>query len=102
MIESKTYTTTVYFQHSWGGGYKTKICKQAECQYVESYDGCPYGTYFAGWQKISGRGYTSGSYVQTTSDTSENYTLTVKALCYNNKPPVTNNGTGKIIESQPI
>lgn len=102
MIESKTYTTTVYFQHSWGGGYKTKICKQAECQYVESYDGCPYGTYFAGWQKISGRGYTSGSYVQTTSDTSENYTLTVKALCYNNKLPVTNNGTGKIIESQPI
>lgn len=26
---SKTYTTTVYFQHSWGGGYKTYICKQA-------------------------------------------------------------------------
>lgn len=93
MIESKTYTTTVYFQHSWGGGYKTKICKQAECQYVESYDGCPYGTYFAGWQKISGRGYTSGSYVQTTSDTSENYTLTVKALCNYNKPPVTTTGT---------
>ncbi len=102
MIESKTYTTTVYFQHSWGGGYKTKICKQAECQYVESYDGCPYGTYFAGWQKISGRGYTSGSYVQTTSDTSENYALTVKALCYYNKPPVTNNGTGETMQPQEI
>ena len=99
---SKTYTTTVYFQHSWGGGYKTEICKQAECQYVKSYDGCPYGTYFAGWQKISGRGYTSGSYVQTTSDTSENYALTVKALCYYNKPPVTNNGTGKTTEPQEI
>lgn len=99
---TESYTTTVYLQHSWGGEYKTYICKQAECQWTESYDGCPSGTYFAGWQKVSGRGYTSGSYIQTTSDTSANYSLTVKALCYYNKPPVGDNGTGKTIESQPI
>lgn len=99
---SKTYTTTVYFQHSWGGGYKTYICKQAECQWTESYDGCPSGTYFAGWQEVSGNGYTIGTTIQTTSDTSANYSLTVKALCNYNKPPVGDNGTGKTIEPQPI
>ncbi len=102
MIESKTYTTTVYLQHASGSGYATKICKQAECQWVEKYNDCPSGTYFAGWQKVSGRGYTSGSYIQTTSDTSANYSLTVKALCYYNKPPVSNTGTGAEIEPQPI
>lgn len=90
---TESYTTTVYLQHSWGGEYKTYICKQAECQWTESYDGCPSGTYFAGWQQVSGRGYTDGSFVQTTSDATANYTLTVKALCNYNKPPVTTTRT---------
>lgn len=102
MTPQKTYITTVYFQHSWGGGYITRVCTQAECQWIEQYSKCPSGTYFAGWQQVSGRGYTDGSFVQTTSDATANYTLTVKALCNYNKPPVTTTGTETEEESKQI
>ena len=102
MTPQKTYTTTVYFQHSWGWGYITRVCTQAECQWIEQYSECPSGTYFAGWQQVSGRGYTDGSFVQTTSDATANYTLTVKALCNYNKPPVTTTGTETEEESKQI
>lgn len=97
-----TYTTVIYVNDAGGKSYDTKICKQAQCNWNEVYNGCPYGTYFAGWQKVSGKVSVYGSYIYTTSDISSNYYGSVKALCYYNKPPVTDNGTGKTIESQPI
>lgn len=97
-----TYTTVIYVNDAGGKSYDTKICKQAQCSWNKVYNWCPDGTYFAGWQKVSGKVSVYGSYIYTTSDISSNYSGYVKALCYNNKPPVTNNGTGKIIESQPI
>lgn len=90
---SKTYTTTVYFQESWGGEYITKECTQAQCQWTISYSNCPSGTYFAGWQKVSGKVDVYGNNIYTTSDTISNYSGSVKALCYYNKPPVTTTGT---------
>ncbi len=97
-----TYTTVIYVNDAGGKSYDTKICKQAQCSWNKVYNWCPDGTYFAGWQKVSGKVSVYGSYIYTTSDISSNYSGYVKALCYNNKPPVTDNGTGKTIESQPI
>lgn len=101
-MESVTYSTIVFVQNTNGATYMMMECKQAQCAWEKIYTACPAGTYFAGWQKVSGNGFTSGTHIQTSSDTSENYSLTVQPLCYYKKPPVTNNGTGKIIESQPI
>lgn len=101
-MESVTYSTIVFVQNTNGATYMMMECKQAQCAWEKIYTACPAGTYFAGWQKVSGNGFTSGTPIQTSSDTSENYSLTVQPLCYYKKPQVTNNGTGKIIESQPI
>lgn len=97
-----TYTTVIYVNDAGGKSYDTKICKQAQCNWNEVYNGCPYGTYFAGWQKVSGKVSVYGSYIYTTSDISSNYYGSVKALCYYNKPPVTNNGTSETMQPQEI
>lgn len=100
--QTVTYVTNVTIQRHNGVAYLENICKQAQCHWDVKYDGCPYGTYFAGWQKVSGAVRVSGSNIFAGSDTIRNYSGTVKALCYYNKPPVTNNGTGKTTEPQEI
>lgn len=100
--QTVTYVTNVTIQRHNGVAYLENICKQAQCHWDVKYDGCPYGTYFAGWQKVSGAVRVSGSNIFAGSDTIRNYSGTVRALCYYNKPPVTNNGTGKTTEPQEI
>ena len=95
---SETYSTIISLKKTNGTTYMMKECKKAQCSWNEKYLQCPAGTYFAGWQKVSGHVSVTGSYIYTTSDTRSDYNGVVKALCYYNKTPANNVETGKTIE----